>query len=421
MMPRPAEPRVSPVADRETARVAVLAALACVLQVAESMLPHPIPGVRFGLANMVTLIALVQLGARRAVGVVLLRTVVSSVVLGTFLTPAFVLSFSAGLVSTLVMILFHAVPSRRGPLRFGLVGISVAGAVAHVLTQLGLVYLLFVTSRGVWLLWPWLALAAIVTGTTTGLIAGQVFSRLEEVRPGRAAAAPDREESARLPRGQYSPGTSLLHRAPAALKIGVVMALGVLLVVRPGLPVYAGVLVVLAMLTVASGTRTVALLRGLGRLLALTLFAFVMPVLFTPWGRVLITAGPLTVTLDGLGAGLVFAGRIVLLYWATALLAATSAPDDLATGLARLLSPLRLAGIRVDRVAQALSLAWAVFPQLWQDARRLIRTPGGAGGLRESLLAGPASIVANLYWYAEQVSGSSVAPAPEPPPAGRAG
>ena len=75
-------------------QIAVLVALACVLQIAESFIPHPIPGLRLGLANMMTLTAMILLGFGAAMEVALLRTVLSAFMMGTFMSPTFILSFS---------------------------------------------------------------------------------------------------------------------------------------------------------------------------------------------------------------------------------------------------------------------------------------------------------------------------------------
>ena len=47
---------------REDHRIAWLAALAITLHIVESALPSPIPGVKPGLANIITIIALIQFG-----------------------------------------------------------------------------------------------------------------------------------------------------------------------------------------------------------------------------------------------------------------------------------------------------------------------------------------------------------------------
>ncbi|UCG44013.1 MAG: Gx transporter family protein [candidate division WOR-3 bacterium] len=411
------------------ARLAVLAALACVLQVGESMLPHPIPGVRFGLANVVSLIALVQMGPVSAIGVVLLRTLVSSIFLGTFLTPSFVLSISGGLVSILVMIPLYAVSAgRRFPVfgrgkarptpccrawarqtSFGFVGISVAGSVSHVLTQLLVVYALFVPARGVWLVWPWLALSAVVMGIITGLIAGQVFRQLAaEERPETEPPSIGREP---VPvQGQYVAGTTLLHRAPVLLKVLVVVALAVVVIVRVRLYWYAAVVALLVVATAVARTRLSAVGHGLGRLLVLVVFSFVMPVLFTSWGPIIFSLGPLRVTHDGLLTGTLFAGRIIILYWATALLAATSRPEDIARAIAALLYPLRVFGVSTDKIARTVVLTWEFFPKLWHKARSLVAVRDQKVRLRDSLVRAPGTLVTRLYMMADAAAGPASRP-----------
>jgi heptaprenyl diphosphate synthase len=387
----------------------MLAALACVLQVGESLLPHPIPGVRFGLANIVSLIVLVQIGPGSAIGVVLLRTLVSSIFLGTFLTPSFVLSISGGLVSILVMIPLYAISAGRRFPAFGFVGISVAGSVSHVLTQLLVVYALFVPARGVWLVWPWLALSAVVMGIITGLVASQVFRQLETgERPETGLTGVDQEQA--LVQGQYSPGRTVLHRAPVLLKVLVVVALAVVVIVRVRVYWYAAVAALLLVATAVARTRLSALGRGLGRLVVLVVFSLVMPVLFTSWGTVVFSLGPLRVTHDGLLTGILFAGRIIILYWATALLAATSRPEDIARAIAVLLYPLRVFGVSTGSIARTVILTWGFFPMLWQNARRLVAGRGRQTRLRDSLVRVPGTLVARLYMMADAAAGSTSRP-----------
>jgi heptaprenyl diphosphate synthase len=65
--------------------------------VVEAAIPSPLPGVKPGLANIVTLVVLQRLGMRAAVWVSLLRVVAGSLILGTFLSPSFVLSLCGAL------------------------------------------------------------------------------------------------------------------------------------------------------------------------------------------------------------------------------------------------------------------------------------------------------------------------------------
>lgn len=150
----------------EDRRIATLAAAAVGLTLVEAAIPLPLPGVKPGLANIVTLVVLYRFGWRAAVWVSLLRIVAGGLALGTFLTPTFVMSLAGGVASLLALALLARLPrSWLGP-----VGLSVLAAFAHIGAQLGVV--------SVWLmpgvnLLPLLALflgAAWLSGLVNGLV-----------------------------------------------------------------------------------------------------------------------------------------------------------------------------------------------------------------------------------------------------------
>jgi len=155
--------------------ISVLIALASVLQIAESLFPHPLPWLRLGLANMITLTSLVIFGYAVAVQVAVLRTILSSFLLGTFFTPGFFLSFSGALMSALVMggmcslrKVAEGNPSPRYLFGFSIMGVSILGAVTHNLTQLFVAYFFLIRHRGVFLVLPFLIVASVVTGYIVG-------------------------------------------------------------------------------------------------------------------------------------------------------------------------------------------------------------------------------------------------------------
>jgi len=78
-------------------RIALLSAYAVGLHGLESLLPSPVPWLKFGLANIITLITLMLYGFRPAIMVTLIRVLISSLFTGTFPGPAFLLSLGAGL------------------------------------------------------------------------------------------------------------------------------------------------------------------------------------------------------------------------------------------------------------------------------------------------------------------------------------
>lgn len=149
-------------------RFALLLAVATILHVVEASFPPPlpVPGAKLGLANIVSLVCLAVLGLRPALLLTVLRTILGSLLQGSFLGFGFVLSFGAGLASTLAMGLLHHGFGRR----FSLVGVSLFGALIHNLTQLALAGLV-VNHFGIISYLPYMLLGSLPTGAMTGLAA----------------------------------------------------------------------------------------------------------------------------------------------------------------------------------------------------------------------------------------------------------
>ncbi len=168
--------------------ISVLVALASTLQIVESLFPHPLPWLRLGLANMITLTSLVIFGYAVAIQVAVLRTILSSFLLGTFFTPGFFLSFSGALVSALVMGGVYSLgrigksnPSPQYLFGFSIIGVSILGAVSHNVTQLFLAYLFLIRHKGVFLTLPFLIVAAVVTGFITGYGANYLSREMRKI------------------------------------------------------------------------------------------------------------------------------------------------------------------------------------------------------------------------------------------------
>lgn len=151
---------------RRMVLLALLIAMASVLHVVESWipLPLPVPGIKLGLANIVSLIVIVNFGWRDAIYVAMLRVLLASLFGGIFLGPAFAMSASGALGSTTVMayVYFYWHP------KFSLLGISIIGAVVHNVVQITVAALLVWSINLLWYL-PYLVLFALPTGLATGL------------------------------------------------------------------------------------------------------------------------------------------------------------------------------------------------------------------------------------------------------------
>jgi heptaprenyl diphosphate synthase len=158
-------------------RIALLSAYALALHGFESLLPTPIPWLRLGLANIITLTTLLLYGIRAAIMVTLIRVILSSLFTGTFLGPAFILSLGGGITSTLAMgFVLSIVPGL-----FSTIGLSLIGALFHNIAQLFLAYFLFIQRiEAILLISPIIIFLGTITGTVNGVITDILIKNLKK-------------------------------------------------------------------------------------------------------------------------------------------------------------------------------------------------------------------------------------------------
>ncbi len=160
-------------------RIALLSAYAVALHAFESLLPTPIPWLRLGLANIITLVTLLLYGFRAAMVVTLIRVILVSLFIGTFLGPAFILSLGGGVTSTLAMGLILSVTPRL----FSTIGLSLIGALFHNIAQLVLAYILFIQRiEAILLISPFIILIGALTGTVNGVISDLLIKNLKKTK-----------------------------------------------------------------------------------------------------------------------------------------------------------------------------------------------------------------------------------------------
>ena len=155
---------------KKIALSAILIALALALSYTERFLPLqwviPLPGIKLGLANVVTLVALCLLGWRNTLWIVLLRCIMGAVFGGGI--SGLLFSLTGGLLSLGIMTLAGKFSC------FSLFGISILGAAAHNIGQICAAMLLMQTVYiGAYL--PYLLIVAVFTGFATAAAAAGVL------------------------------------------------------------------------------------------------------------------------------------------------------------------------------------------------------------------------------------------------------
>ena len=152
------------------ALLGILTAGAIVIGIIESFIPSiGVPGVKLGLANIVILIILYELGILEAILVDLLRVLVVGLIRGTFLSMGFFMSLTGAAFSIGIMILFYLLIKK-----FSIIGVSVIGAVFHVIGQI-LIAIIYLGTVYVLYYLPIILVSSVITGVLVGLVAQLVI------------------------------------------------------------------------------------------------------------------------------------------------------------------------------------------------------------------------------------------------------
>ena len=160
---------------RRLTLLALLTAIALTIFMAEAQLPPilPIPGVKLGLANIVTVYAMVALGPGDAMMILLCRVFLGSVFSGQMMTLFY--SLAGGVLSWLVMLLLRRVLTLRQ--------MWLCSPIAGIFHNLGQL-LAAVVLMGTWTVLsylPYLIIAGAISGVFTGLCAQFLLARLKKL------------------------------------------------------------------------------------------------------------------------------------------------------------------------------------------------------------------------------------------------
>lgn len=155
----------------------MLISLALVLSYMERFIPLnliiPVPGIKLGLANIVTMFALFFLGIPSAVTVTVLRCLLASFLFGGM--SSLLYSLAGAFLALIVMIVLKTGYNKM----FSLLGISIGGAAAHNTGQI-LMASLMMRNAAIFAYLPVLLLTGLATGLLTAIIAVNLFAIFEK-------------------------------------------------------------------------------------------------------------------------------------------------------------------------------------------------------------------------------------------------
>ncbi|MGB4984720.1 MAG: Gx transporter family protein [Erysipelotrichaceae bacterium] len=153
---------------RKLTTLTMLLSISIILNIIEPVIPIPAMGVKLGLANILSILALYMYGSKEFIMINFLRVFMSHLLRGSLFSVGFFLSSSGVLLSTLVLLLVF--PYKK----FSVFGISMVSATMHSIGQLGMVCFIY---QSIYIMnyLPIMLILSMISGIMLGVIIKRVL------------------------------------------------------------------------------------------------------------------------------------------------------------------------------------------------------------------------------------------------------
>jgi energy-coupling factor transport system permease protein len=179
--------------------------------------------------------------------------------------------------------------------------------------------------------------------------------------------------------GKYYPGQSIIHRMDARVKFFIALSLMVTLFFlnQPkAFTFYAGMIFVTILITRIPFKQ---ILLSLKPILFIIIFAFVLN-LFSFQGTAIYSIGKLSITQEGLEAGLRMASRLsLLIITSSVFLTLTTTPLNVADAMESIMSPLGKIGFPSHEISMMMSIALRFVPNLMEETDKIMKAQSSRG------------------------------------------
>ncbi|MBN2219206.1 MAG: Gx transporter family protein [Kosmotogaceae bacterium] len=154
--------------------LSMLMAIGAVLYLLESLIPFPlpIPGGRWGFSNLVLMIALAGLPFGDILTLSIGKSIIGSLLTGRLATPGFLMGVAGTASAAATMWLLNKTR------KFGLLGISIAGAAVSNFSQLMVASSLIVKSIEIIFLYPYMLILGSISASINAYVAFEVIRRM---------------------------------------------------------------------------------------------------------------------------------------------------------------------------------------------------------------------------------------------------
>ena len=186
--------------------------------------------------------------------------------------------------------------------------------------------------------------------------------------------------------GRYIPGDSVVHRLDPRSKLLFVFAFIVIVFLANNAVTYGLLLAFTLGVILLSRIKMYFLINGLKPVIFLMIFTFLLHVLFTREGDVLLDLGLLKIHEEGLKQGIFISIRFLVLVFMTTVLTLTTSPISITDGVETLLNPFKKVKLPVHELALMMSISLRFIPTLMDETDKIMKAQMARGS---DLSAGP--------------------------------
>ena len=186
--------------------------------------------------------------------------------------------------------------------------------------------------------------------------------------------------------GRYIPGDSFVHRLDSRSKLMFVFAFIIIVFLANNAITYSLLIAFTLGVILMSRIRLYFLINGLKPVIILMVFTFLLHILFTHEGDIILELGFLKVYEEGLKQGIFISIRFLVLVFMTSILTLTTSPISITDGIETLLNPLKKVKLPVHELALMMSISLRFIPTLMDETDKIMKAQMARGS---DLSAGP--------------------------------
>ncbi|WP_164218799.1 energy-coupling factor transporter transmembrane component T [Virgibacillus sp. YIM 98842] len=179
--------------------------------------------------------------------------------------------------------------------------------------------------------------------------------------------------------GQYVPGSSIVHKLDPRTKITIIFVFVFIVFFANNLPSYIIITAFALAAMLASRVPVRFIMKGLTPVWFLIIFTFILHLIVTNEGTVLIEIFNFKVYSGGVIQGFAISMRFFLLILVTSMLTLTTTPIEITDAIEDMLHPLKRFKFPVHELALMMSISLRFIPTLMQETDKISKAQASRG------------------------------------------